>query len=395
MRLDTWNRPPALRVGVDLELGRISFPAGEEPGGVTVSYDYGFSADLGGGPYDRLAPTKPGETVETIAADALRQMKAFHRDPNDPALPDPAALDLKVGLGGFVTIDDALNVWRAQGHPNCTVTIQDNRTYTEDLVLDLTGKTLVLQAANRCRPAIAGEVLTDGGGGTGTVILSGLWIRSALNAAGDLERLVISHCSIAPAQPDSVTIGNTNKSVAVTIDRSIVGGVSAPPDSNVTLGDSILRGFDGAGQATLERCTALGDASLHETNLISECIFTGVVNVTRRQSGCVRYSYVPAASQTPRRYRCQPDLALEDVPDPDKPAVELRVMPVFVSELYGDPGFAQLAAVCPEEITAGGEDGGEMGAFEFLQQGRREANLRLRLDEYLPFGLRAGIIYVS
>jgi hypothetical protein len=34
-----------------------------------------------------------------------------------------------------------------------------------------------------------------------------------------------------------------------------------------------------------------------------------------------------------------------------------------------------------------------MGAFQSLQQPRREANLLLRLDEYMPCDLRAGIIY--
>ena len=66
------------RRGVDVQLGRISFPAGEEPiGAVVVSCDYGFSANLGGGTYDRLAPTRPGETVDTKAAKALRDPKTF------------------------------------------------------------------------------------------------------------------------------------------------------------------------------------------------------------------------------------------------------------------------------------------------------------------------------
>jgi len=36
-----------------------------------------------------------------------------------------------------------------------------------------------------------------------------------------------------------------------------------------------------------------------------------------------------------------------------------------------------------------------MGAFHNLFQPQRETNLRVRLDEYLRFGLEAGIIYVS
>jgi hypothetical protein len=36
-----------------------------------------------------------------------------------------------------------------------------------------------------------------------------------------------------------------------------------------------------------------------------------------------------------------------------------------------------------------------MGAFHDLYQPQRETNLRIRLDEYLRFGLEAGIFYES
>jgi hypothetical protein len=36
-----------------------------------------------------------------------------------------------------------------------------------------------------------------------------------------------------------------------------------------------------------------------------------------------------------------------------------------------------------------------MGAYCHLKQFQRESNLRIRLEEYLPFGLDAGLIYVT
>ncbi len=391
MQLGAWNRPEAQLVGIDLELGRISFPNGEEPSGeVVVSYDYGFAADLGGGPYDRLSPSKLGETVSTDAARALRDPKGFHDD--------PGALNLRVGLDGFVAIDDALNAWRAVGRPNCTITILDNRTYNEDLLLDLTSRRLVLQAANRCRPVIGGKIVTNGGNGQSALILSGLWANSEFSAEGDLKKLIISHCTIAPDAVDAVVVAHDNgknKSTEIEIERSITGPITAPPESILSISDSIIRQIKAEGVSSIERATVFGTAEFHEITLISESIFTGKVDVTRRQSGCVRHSYLPSTSQTPRRYSCQPDLEVENLPDSAKPAAEIRVMPIFTSVTYGDAGYAQLHTACPEQISAGAEDGGEMGAFQFLQQNRREANLRMRLDEYLPFGLRAGIIYVS
>ena len=51
--LGDWRRPDAGFVAVDPVLGRITFPAGEDPPDVQVSAAYGFSGDAGAGPYDR------------------------------------------------------------------------------------------------------------------------------------------------------------------------------------------------------------------------------------------------------------------------------------------------------------------------------------------------------
>ena len=69
--------------------------------------------------------------------------------------------------------------------------------------------------------------------------------------------------------------------------------------------------------------------------------------------------------------------------------------PTFTSKQYGQPDYAQLAQVCPQQIWTGAEDGAEMGVFNHLMQPQREANLRASLNEYLRFGLEVGIIYVT
>jgi hypothetical protein len=73
----------------------------------------------------------------------------------------------------------------------------------------------------------------------------------------------------------------------------------------------------------------------------------------------------------------------------------LWVVPAFQTDDYGRPDFAQLRLSTPMQIRGGAEDGSEMGAFCVLKQPQRESNLRLRLDEYLPVGLEAGLIYVT
>ncbi|HEY5958477.1 MAG TPA: hypothetical protein VIV60_18070, partial [Polyangiaceae bacterium] len=126
--------------------------------------------------------------------------------------------------------------------------------------------------------------------------------------------------------------------------------------------------------------------------------------------GCVRFSYVRPGSHTPRRYRCQPDLSvaaaieLAEQRNPGLTALErqqirnsleLSMVPSFVSERFGQPSYAQLRLSVPQPIHTGAEDGSEMGVYCHLKQHQRLDNLRLRLEEYLPFGLTAGTIVMT
>ncbi len=109
------------------------------------------------------------------------------------------------------------------------------------------------------------------------------------------------------------------------------------------------------------------------------------VRARKRQEGCVRFSYLPAGSSVPRRFRCQP----KDDSDAS------RVRPLLVSSRYGDPAYCQLSPRCPVEIFRGADDESEMGVFHDLYGAQREAHLTARLEEYLRFGLEAGIFYAT
>jgi hypothetical protein len=103
----------------------------------------------------------------------------------------------------------------------------------------------------------------------------------------------------------------------------------------------------------------------------------------RRQEGCVRFSYLSPGASVPVRYHCQPE--------PDTSIVRPR----FVSTHFNDPAYCQLSASCPCEIRRGADDEASMGAFHDLFEPQRENHLRARLEEYLRFGLEAGIFYVT
>jgi hypothetical protein len=65
------------------------------------------------------------------------------------------------------------------------------------------------------------------------------------------------------------------------------------------------------------------------------------------------------------------------------------------SPRYRDPGYGQLRQATDKSIRQGATDEGEMGVMHALFQPQRETNLRIRLEEYLRFGLHAGVFYAS
>ena len=158
------------------------------------------------------------------------------------------------------------------------------------------------------------------------------------------------------------------------------------------------------------RCTVFGQVQAHAIDLGENSLFIGEITVARRQHGCLRFCYVTPGSRTPRRYHCQPDLveqAVEEelrtktkaerdaVREATKQRERDRVRPRFHSVRYGNARYCQLADACADEITRGADDESEMGVFHDLYQPQRTANLRARLDEYMPAGMDAGIIFIN
>lgn len=200
-------------------------------------------------------------------------------------------------------------------------------------------------------------------------------------------------------------------SAELIINRSICGPIKITGNaSSLNLRESIVDSADKEENAIaadkvnaqIDRCTVLGKSHMRRLEA-SNSIFAGDVAVTQRQEGCVRYSSLPVKSKAPKRFRCQPDLAVaeaketlkRDLSDEERGSLQARLVPLFTSVHYGDPGYAQLSRFCAEEIRTGAEDGSEMGVFGILQQPQREANLRAALEEYLRFGLEAGIFFVT
>ena len=234
--------------------------------------------------------------------------------------------------------------------------------------------------------------------------------EALVGSASDPDRLVV-----IPGVPDAVPAFDVTPTDATTLSELRL----AHPLYLPAIGAD-RSGAQPGPVTTLERVTVLGPVHVKELALGSEVIFTDRVRAVRRQAGCVRFSFVPPGSQTPRRFRCQPELAItaavEQAQDQAGGALDpmtketierqivARVTPTFtftrhsdpaVSNRYSDPAYGQLSSTCPAEIQMGAEDGSEMGAFSFLKQPQRTANLQSNLEEYLRFGLEAGIFHVT
>lgn len=422
-------QPSGSIITVDVANGRLAIGAGfGETGPVDVFFFYGFSANMGGGPYDRR--------------------KWLLRHDLNPA---PKIYQVKEGAVApvFASVTAALSKWQLDSRPDAIVSILDSRNYRlpNSIVLrnegwlaieSVDGERPLLQTAKAGMSVDVSPPVAPGDPDrNGSLTLSGLVVEGFLNVIGDLGQLRVLHTTLVPGRelddngkprssnPSVIVEGLSganaiNTELKVEAAYSILGGLVAPANSTgIWVLDSIVDGAGapaisgpaGASAAplTAERSTFFGQV-LVKSLQASEVIFNALAKASRTQDGCVRFSYVPPGSQVPRRYRCQPDLEIEEeIADALKEnplltalekneitsSVQGWLVPSFKAADYGSPFYAQLHLGCPVQLRTGAEDGSEIGAFSQLKQPQRESNLKIRLQEYLPFGLEAGIIYVT
>ena len=426
--LSLWQRPPQSKsytpsgedsaqpqeigVAVDPVLGRLTFPAGNDPDAVEVGFAYGFSGDLGGGPYDRS---------EDRDGDFMADVK-WQRGVGGAEDPEPDEV--------VATLTEAIEAWNLTPAGTAgVIAVLDSRTYEETLpTIELKpGSKLMVVAAGwpgptprqvgtwvpaGRRPHLRGDLIAvaaaDAGDMTpGQLSIEGLLVEGRIQIlAGDLALLRLADCTVLPAAAalvveSSGTPEGDNGALEVELERTICGGIELADEvpelrvrNSIVHAEAAIAATGAA--ATIERSTVLGSTAvrtLHAEN----SIFTGGVTAVRRQVGCIRFCYVPREPppSAPRRYRCQPDLALRDVAPGDEELVAGRLVPTFTSTDYGHPGYGQLGVRCAIELRTGADDGSELGVFTSLRQPHREANLRAALDEYLRLGLEAGIVPVT
>ncbi|MFL6215074.1 MAG: hypothetical protein ACJ74J_14415 [Blastocatellia bacterium] len=427
--------------------------------GVKVSYHYGFSADLGGGEYARplaqperyalyqVSRRGKGKVFKTIGA-ALNQWiddKTREREKSE----EDATQDLKKYRAAVIEILDSdvytehepLRIELQRGESLQIRAASGVRPIIKILDYSEGMDALFIKGRRGSRFVLDGLLVSGRGirveGGDEQLEDEGDSAQSydqpppKPNPEDDLCSITIRHSTLVPGweldcncEPQhgepSVVMNYTRASLK--IEHSIVGPIQVETNEvkseplRVYISDSIVDATDSERLAissptlpiayvtlTVARSTIIGQVAAHAITLAENSIFEGLVRVARRQLGCVRYCWVPRRSRTPRRYECQPDAALAnrraekktELSEEEKEIETQRVRPQFNSKRYGSPAYCQLADTCAVEITEGAEDEAEMGVFHDLFQPQRANNLRARLDQYMPAGMEAAIIFSS
>lgn len=453
--MSDWHYDPAPgRLAVDPELGRFAFPRRQLPRrGVRVRYHYAAVAELGGGSYLRVLTTPDGAVTYRVRAmepgdgehPSIGAALQAWRD----AEPRPPAAVIEIqdsqvyteALAIELDADESLQL-RAANRQRPVLRLLDyladrsdpflirgdagSRVTVDGLLVVGRGIRVAAPDARQEPDEASTDEPPDGPSDAAPTPLPDA------HHPTDLCQLRIRHCTLVPGwslDPDCSPRRSQQRSIvlagsgaALIVEASIVGSIEVDGDAGacepaaVRLTDSILDATDpelpalsGAGDLRaharlhLERSTVFGEVLVHQADRIDTSIVVGRVDVARRRRGCVRYSAVPHGSRTPRRYRCQPDLAeaalratfAPGLPEDERQerlaALRLRLEPRFDSRRYGRPAYARLAASTAVEIREGAEDSSEMGVHHDLYEPQRRANLDARLLEFTPAGFDVGV----
>jgi len=194
-----------------------------------------------------------------------------------------------------------------------------------------------------------------------------------------------------PSLYDAALFGTVNLSAGV---LAALAGAGTPALNRalieesfpVALGAAALAVADATVQLT--RVTVLGRIAANRLSA-SDSILADFAAVDDTQDGCVRFSAYASGSAIPRQYQS---------------AAIPPGAPIFTSDSYGQPGYAQLIETADAaivggavgaSISSGAENGSEMGAFSADLNAIKEQGLLLKYAEYMPLGLTPVIIHVT
>jgi hypothetical protein len=189
-----------------------------------------------------------------------------------------------------------------------------------------------------------------------------------VNLSGDVLALAAEAATLDPAHLAALNRGLLDESFPVAL------GVAA-----LAVADAVVQ---------LNRVTVLGRVAAHRL-VASDSILRDFATADDTQNGCVRFSAYALGSAIPRQYES---------------AAITPGAPVFTSDSYGQPGYAQLLETADAAITgatatasllSGTENHSEMGAFSADLNPVKEQALLTKYAEYMPLGLTPVLVHVT
>jgi hypothetical protein len=413
-----------IRVALDPARGMVAFAAGKEPSMLRSVHALGFSEEMGGGPYDRQ---KEERGLDPSSLDWQMGVSRLHTAVGNTVVPSigeavAAWNALPPGSRGLICIMDSMRYEEALTGPAGIRIPEGSQLWivaagwpeqeTDPGIFERVKGTF---SPHHLRPHLMGDLELTGTAPAGSDNPGALHVEGILHegrirvATGNLGTLSLSHCSSSLVSSAGLEIQaapeGPNRELSVGVRKCILAGIRLHPDiASLRVEDSLVGLPDDpsadaiAAESTglhLERSTVWGGVRSRMLHA-SECILLGLVEARRRQVGCVRYSWLPKSSVTPRQFRCQPNVAIEEAGvegTPMEDSVILRVSPQFASTDPFDPEFARLTGTAPFEIREGAEGGREMGAFNALEEPLRRRFLQGALDEYVRAGIQAGLLF--
>lgn len=428
-----WHRPVmAGSVCFDPELGRIALHVDDEGKALEAAWAWGAAHDAGGGPQDRAVSVEGWASGFFVAGEAEPWCVGVSARARD------AAASLPFNGPVFASLAAAVAAWNGRGGGRGIITMLDNATYDEDLMAAANrirlapGARLAIVAASDlvrsagdavlasgCQPHLRGGIAVLGEAGVvgdvpGVLILDGVLVEGEIKVRdGELGRLEVHHCTLggsAAGLDGGVEVLAGNAGLSVVVRHSVVGALRlGPAAGGLVVTDSVVGQASDLSQAPAVMMIALNapqaDAEVARSTVLGRtevrtieaenCLFVGRARAAQRQAGCARYCYAPAGSRLPRRFRCQPEMAVAAGTAAMAGETERRLRPFFVSLRFGDAGFARLADAADVGLREGGEGGAEMGLGFSGGEPFRRRNLDDVLEDHLPFGLVAAPVFMS
>jgi len=418
---------PDVRLVVDPQRGVFQFVGQPPVGPVEVTYHHAVPGPIGVGAYQRAqdaaaAPESEEKKVEELNLNALPATGAIVVSGSGRCNAGPdaetAVADLSIraqkDARPYIDVGDG---WTITGQGSGTdARIELNGLWIGGVAMKLVGDFETVRLSH--------VTLDPGGAGVPSL---------RLEVDGFVENLLVESSVVG-----RIAVGSVGKLERLEIADSVVQ--STEPDEPAICTD---------GTVDLTRTTVLGAIKCDELQA-SEALLVGAADVANTQSGCFRFSAalgrVLFSVEGSRAGTLDGEQAGDDLRAEFQAhgfALSAKTM-VWVQELgrtwlvadiegrrsysivnsgtmldvyagfrlprpyeshfypdsvrflacrdYGQPGYARISQLAPEDIRRGAESGSEIGTFCSLVEPLKLDDLRAKLDECMPFGLVPVII---